>query len=44
MIATTQSLDCPEGVQPKSANLQVYVPNAPGTLQVEDCSDQGVWP
>lgn len=43
VIGTTQSINCDDGAYPKSANLQVYVPNTPATLWVENCQEEGKW-
>lgn len=47
VVGTTQSVDCGDAahtVYPKTANLQVYVPNAANDVRVENCQDEGVWP
>lgn len=47
VVGTTQSVDCGDAahtVYPKTANLQVYVPNAPNDVRVENCQDEGAWP
>lgn len=43
VIGTTQSIQCDDGVYPKSANIQVYVPNTPTALLVENCQEEGAW-
>lgn len=43
VIGTTQSIQCEDGVYPKSANIQVYVPNTPAALLVENCQEEGAW-
>ena len=44
--STTQSADCEEATDPKSAFNQVYVHSDPsaGQVLVENCLDEGPWP
>ena len=46
LIGTTQSVDCAQGGYPKTAALQLYIPNdgRNDVSYVEHCSDQGTWP
>jgi hypothetical protein len=46
VLGTTQSMQCKDTAYPKSADIQVYIPNdsQAGTIYVDDCVEEQPWP
>jgi hypothetical protein len=46
VLGTTQSMECKETAYPKSADIQVYIPNDSATkaIYIDNCVEEEAWP